>query len=165
MARTLNKVQLIGRLGADPESRFTSGGVQVVTLSLATNRQWQGKDGSLQEETDWHSIVVWDKLAQLCAEYLSKGRLIYIEGRIHTRSWESNGQKQYKTEIIASDMLILDSKNPAGEDPREDKEAALAGATASRSDKGKSSSAYAPVQPRGAKAATADYVDPDELPF
>lgn len=165
MARTLNKVQLIGRLGADPESRFTSGGVQVVTLSLATNRQWQGKDGSLQEETDWHSIVVWDKLAQLCAEYLSKGRLIYIEGRIHTRSWESNGQKQYKTEIIASDMLILDSKNPAGEDPTEAKEAALAGATASRSDKSKSSSAYAPVQPRGAKAAAADYVDPDELPF
>ncbi len=167
MARTLNKVQLIGRLGADPEGRFTSGGVQVVTLSLATNRQWQGKDGSLQEETDWHTVVAWDKLAQLCAEYLSKGRLIYVEGRIHTRSWESNGQKQFKTEIIASDMLMLDSKNQAGEEPIEGKEAVLTGATASRSTNGdaRGNNANPPAQSRTAKAAAVAYTDPDDLPF
>src|SRR4051794_5509628 len=110
MARTLNRVQLIGRLGGDPELRHTGTGLPVATFSIATNRQWPGKDGSLQEETEWHTIVAWDKLAQICSEHLTKGRLVYIEGRLHTRSWESNGQKQQKTEIVASDMLILDSR-------------------------------------------------------
>src|ERR1700730_13077578 len=118
MARTLNRVQLIGRLGGDPELRYTSAGLPVATFSLATNRQWPGKDGSLQEETEWHTIVAWDKLAQICSEHLSKGRLVFIEGRIHTRSWESNGQKQFKTEIVAADMLILDSRQTAeGSEP------------------------------------------------
>src|SRR3712207_4207228 len=110
MARTLNRVQLIGRLGGDPEMKVTSTGMQVTTFSLATNRQWQSKDGVTQEETDWHTIVAWDRLAQVCAEHLSKGRLVFVEGRIQYRSWESNGQKMYKTEVVASDMLILDSK-------------------------------------------------------
>src|SRR5215218_7608221 len=110
MAKTLNSVQLIGRLGADPELKFTQSGMAVATFNIATNRQWPSKDGTLQEETEWHTIVAWDKLAQICSEHLTKGRLVYIEGRIHTRSWESNGQKQYKTEIVATDMLILDSK-------------------------------------------------------
>lgn len=114
MARTLNRVQLIGRLGGDPEMRVTSSGMQVTTFSLATNRQWQSKDGIAQEETDWHTIVAWDRLAQVCAEHLSKGRLVYVEGRIQYRSWESNGQKMYKTEVVASDMLILDSKGTPG---------------------------------------------------
>src|SRR5438067_9296387 len=110
MSRTLNKVQLIGRLGGDPQMRYTSSGVPVVSFSLATNRQWQDKDGSLREETDWHNIVAWDKLAQICAEHLTKGRLVYIEGRLQYRSWEFEGQTRYKTEIVATDMLILDSK-------------------------------------------------------
>src|SRR5436305_3585847 len=118
MAKTLNRVQLIGRLGGDPELRYTTAGLPVATFSLATNRQWPGKDGSLQEETEWHTIVAWDKLAQICSEHLTKGRLVFIEGRIHTRSWENNGQKQYKTEIVAGDMLILDSRQPAeGSEP------------------------------------------------
>ncbi len=110
MARTLNKVQLIGRLGADPETRFTQAGMQVTTFSLATNRQWTGKDGEAQEETEWHSIVAWDKLAQICSEFLVKGALVFIEGRLHTRSWETDGHKQYRTEVVASDMLMLDSR-------------------------------------------------------
>jgi single-strand DNA-binding protein len=111
MARTLNKVQLIGRLGADPETRYTQAGMQVTTFSLATNRQWVGKDGEAQEETEWHSVVTWDKLAQICSEYLVKGALVFIEGRLHTRSWETDGHKQYRTEVVASDMLMLDSRS------------------------------------------------------
>lgn len=113
MAKSLNKVQLIGRLGGDPEMRTTGTGMQVVSFSVATNRQWTAKDGSLQEETDWHSIIAWERLAQICHEHLSKGRLVYIEGRLHTRSYEANGQKQYRTEIVASDMVMLDAANAA----------------------------------------------------
>src|SRR5437868_5945328 len=113
MSRTLNKVQLIGRLGADPQMKYTSSGVPVTTFSIATNRQWSDKEGNFREETDWHSVVAWDKLAQTCAEYLTKGRLVYIEGRLQTRSWEYEGRTQYKTEIIASDMLMLDTKGAA----------------------------------------------------
>src|SRR5438105_1963433 len=114
-SRTLNRVQLIGRLGGDPQMRYTSTGTAVATFSLATNRQWQGKDGNLQEETDWHSIVTWEKLAQMCSEYLTKGRLVYVEGRLQTRSWEAEGQTRYKTEIVASDVLFLDPKGAAAE--------------------------------------------------
>src|SRR5690242_4446380 len=110
MARTLNKVQLIGRLGGEPETRVVQSGMSVTTFSVATNRQWTAKDGTVQEETEWHTVVAWDRLGQVCAEHLHKGRLVYVEGRLHTRSWETNGQKNYKTEVVASDMLILDSK-------------------------------------------------------
>ena len=115
MAKTLNRVQLIGRLGADPEMRNTQAGMTVATFGLATSRQWPGKDGTMQEETEWHNIVVWDKLAQLCGVFLTKGRLVYIEGRIHTRSYDRDGQKQYRTEIVASDMLLLDPKPGTGD--------------------------------------------------
>jgi single-strand DNA-binding protein len=109
MARSLNKVLLIGRLGGDPEMRYTSSGMPVTTFSLATNRQWTDKEGNAQEETDWHNVVAWDRLAQICNEHLAKGRLIYLEGRLRTRTYEANGQKQYRTEIVASDMVMLDS--------------------------------------------------------
>lgn len=109
MAKSLNKVLLIGRLGADPEMRYTTSGMQVTTFSLATNRQWTDREGNAQEEADWHNIVAWDRLAQICNEHLSKGRLIYLEGRLRTRTYEANGQKQYRTEIVASDMLMLDA--------------------------------------------------------
>ena len=110
MARTLNKVTLIGRLGRDPEMRYTASGTAVTTFTLATNRFRQGADGQPQEETDWHTIVTWDKLAETCNQFLSKGRLVYVEGHLQTRSWEQDGQKRYKTEVIAHEMLILDSK-------------------------------------------------------
>lgn len=110
MSKSLNRVQLIGRLGADPQMRYTTSGVPVTTFSLATNRQWTGKDGQMHDETDWHAIVAWDKLGQICSEHLARGRLVYIEGRLQTRSWEQDGQTRYKTEIVASDMLILDAK-------------------------------------------------------
>jgi single-strand DNA-binding protein len=161
MARTLNKVQLIGRLGADPEQRTTSTGVAVTTFSLATNRQWQGKDGTLQEETDWHTIVAWDRLAQICSEHLAKGRLVYIEGRLRNRSWESNGQKNYKTEVVATDMLILDSKGSAPEAA-----AALPAETSPRAaSNGKAAAPVAAGRERKPQAVLEEIEDPDDLPF
>ena len=159
MARTLNRVQLIGRLGADPELRHTATGLPVATFNLATNRQWPGKDGSIQEETEWHTIVAWDKLAQICSEHLTRGRLIYIEGRIHTRSWEANGQKQYKTEIVANDMLILDSRQ-AAEVP--ESIASTAGAESTSRVAGVKA---APSNTRGRAATAVADTDPDDLPF
>ena len=110
MARTLNRVQLIGRLGGDPEMRITTSGIPVTTFSLATDRQWQDREGNTREETDWHTVVAWDRLAQICSDHITKGRLVFVEGRLRYLSWESNGQKFYKTEVVASDMLILDPK-------------------------------------------------------
>ena len=111
MSRTLNKVMLIGRLGKDPEMRYTQSGAAVTTFTLATNRYGKTADGTQQEETDWHTIVAWDKLAETCNQYLTKGRLVYVEGRLQTRSWDGqDGQKRYKTEVVCSDMQILDSR-------------------------------------------------------
>ena len=111
MARSLNKVTLIGRLGRDPEMRYTASGTAVCTFTLATNRFRQGTDGTPQEETDWHTVVTWDKLAETCNQFLSKGRLVFVEGHLQTRSWEQDGQKRYKTEVVAREMIILDSKD------------------------------------------------------
>jgi single-strand DNA-binding protein len=160
MAKTLNSVQLIGRLGADPELKYTQSGMAVATFNIATNRQWPGKDGTLQEETEWHTIVAWDKLAQLCSELLIKGRLVFIQGRLHTRSWESNGHKQYKTEIVASDMLVLDQK-PGSQPPIDEYEPEpVAAATTSR----RAAAPVASAAPSRRRSQVED-VDLDEIPF
>jgi single-strand DNA-binding protein len=163
MAKSLNKVQLIGRLGADPELKYTTTGTAVVSFSLATNRQWPGKDGTLNEETDWHNIVAWDRLAQICSEHLSKGRLVFIEGSLRHRSWEYNGQKQYRTEVIAADMLILDSRTAATEEQPPLPEQAPA-RTASRANTQRTTTG-ASTQGQGRRTAVVDDTDPDELPF
>lgn len=115
MAGSLNKVMLIGNLGADPEVRHTPSGASVANFNVATSRSWN-KDGKKEEKTDWHRIVAWDKLAEICQQYLKKGRKVYIEGRIETRSWDdaSTGQKRYMTEIIADQMIMLDSPSGGG---------------------------------------------------
>ncbi len=117
MSRTLNKVMLIGRLGQAVELRYTAAGTAVATFSLATNRYIAAQDGGqAREETEWHNIVAWDKLAETCNEYLQKGSQIYVEGRLQTRSWEDQqGVKRYKTEIVASQMMMLDHKPPTAE--------------------------------------------------
>ncbi|MFH1351577.1 MAG: single-stranded DNA-binding protein [Pseudomonadota bacterium] len=104
----INKVILIGRLGRDPEVRYTPSGSAVANFTIATSEQWTGKDGEKQERTEWHSIVAWGRLGEICGEYLHKGSQIYIEGRIQTRSWEDKeGVKRYKTEIIVQSMQML----------------------------------------------------------
>jgi single-strand DNA-binding protein len=114
VARGLNKVMLIGNLGADPEIRHTPSGSTVANFNLATSRSWT-REGRREEKTDWHRIVAWDKLAEICQQYLKKGGKVYIEGRIETRSWDdaSTGQKRYMTEIIADQMIMLDAA-PSG---------------------------------------------------
>src|SRR5512135_1286268 len=115
MAKSLNKVMLIGNLGKDPELRYTTSGVAVATFSVATNESWKDQDGNLQERTEWHNIVAWRKLAEVCGEWLKKGKRVYIEGRIQTRSYDdkNTGAKKYMTEIVADNMIMLDSR-PAG---------------------------------------------------
>jgi single-strand DNA-binding protein len=112
MAKSLNKVMLIGNLGKDPELRYTPSGVAVATFTIATNESWKDQDGNLQERTEWHTIVAWRKLAEICAEWLKKGKKIYIEGRIQTRSFDdkNTGAKRYVTEIVADNMIMLDSR-------------------------------------------------------
>ncbi len=108
----LNKVMLIGRLTADPESRTTPQGQIVANFSIATNRVWKDQQGTQQDRTEFHNIVAWRKLAEICAQYLKKGRQIYIEGHLQTRSWDGqDGKKNYRTEVVADNMIMLGSKN------------------------------------------------------
>lgn len=120
-SRSLNKVMLIGNLTRDPELRYTPSGTAVCSFRVATNRSWTPSDGSeRREETEFHRIVTWNKLAELCSQLLAKGRKVYVEGRLQTRSWEpAEGEKRYTTEVVAEDMVILDSRRVA-----EEKEAA-----------------------------------------
>jgi len=115
MAGGVNKVILIGHLGADPDMRYTPSGAGVCELRLATSESWKDKNGQRQERTEWHRIVVWGKTAEICAKYLAKGRQVFIEGRIQTRSYDDKeGQKRYITEIIANDVQFLSSGKEGG---------------------------------------------------
>ncbi|TVQ78136.1 MAG: single-stranded DNA-binding protein [Bradymonadales bacterium] len=105
----VNKVILVGRLGADPEIRFTGSGAAVANFNIATSENWTDKEGQKQERTEWHRIVVWGKQAENCAQYLSKGRQAYIEGRLQTRQWDDkDGNKRYTTEVVANTVQFLD---------------------------------------------------------
>lgn len=113
--RSLNKVMLIGNLTRDPELRYTPSGTAVCNFGLATNRQWTSADGTTQEATEFHRIVAWAKLAEICSQLLFKGRKVYIEGRLQTREWTAaDGTKQRTTEVVCDTMMILDSKRREG---------------------------------------------------
>lgn len=150
----LNKVMLIGRLTRDPEMRYTPSGSPVTTFSLATNRYGQSTDGEKKEYTDYHNVVAWNigqrKLAEICGSYLHKGNLVYVEGRLQTRSWEGqDGQKRKTTEINATDVQFLEPRSQQSREPAAEpvETAVAAGAPAARSDE-----------------ASRD-VDPDDIPF
>lgn len=113
MARSLNRVQLIGNLTRDPELRYTPQGTAVCSFSIATNRNWTTDTGDKKEEVEFHRIVAWNKLAELCSQFLVKGRKVYVEGRLSTRQWNAqDGTQRQTTEIVISDMILLDSKRP-----------------------------------------------------
>lgn len=115
MSRSLNKAQIIGNLGADPEIRSTTSGTRVATLSVATSRSWTDRSGERQEKTEWHRVVCWDKLAEICERYLKRGDRVYIEGRIEYRQWEGqDGQTRYTTEIRAREMIMLGGSGDSG---------------------------------------------------
>ncbi len=106
----LNKAMLIGRLGNDPELKYTQSGIAVVSFSIATSTKWKGQDGNWQEKTEWHNLKAWKGLAETCSNYLKKGSKIYAEGRLETSMWETDGKKNYKTEIVLDNMIMLDTK-------------------------------------------------------
>lgn len=111
----VNKVILVGNLGSDPEIRYTPSGTAVATLGLATNRRWKDRDGNMQDETEWHRVIVWAQSAEYCGNYLSKGSKIYVEGRLQTRKWQDQGgNDRYTTEIIASNVQNLTPKGAEG---------------------------------------------------
>jgi single-strand DNA-binding protein len=116
----LNKVMLIGRLGKDPEMRFLPDGTPYAQLSLATERNWRNEAGEKRSETDWHNVVAWNKLASVCGKYLSKGQLVYVEGRLQTRSWDDDGVKRYRTEVVAEQVKFLERKTEESTTPQED---------------------------------------------
>lgn len=126
MARSLNKATLIGNLTRDPELRYTPQGTAVCTFGLATNRQWNTDSGEKKEDVEFHRIVAWNKLAEICAQLLAKGRKVFVEGRLQTRRWTGqDGQERMTTEIVISEMIILD---PKGATPEEMGSPASAGA-------------------------------------
>ena len=122
---SVNKVILVGRLGKDPEMKYTPSGTAVANFSIATNYAVKNEDGTYTDKTDWHNIVIFGRKAEFAGEYLGKGRLVYLEGRIQTRSWEDqSGNKRYITEIVCSDVQLLGSKGEnQSEKPKEEKPA------------------------------------------
>jgi single-strand DNA-binding protein len=111
----INKVILIGNLGADPEIRYTQSGTSVASFNVATTERRKGQDGQVQELTEWHRIIAWQRLAEICGEYLSKGSKVYIEGRLQTRKWkDKDGNDRYTTEIVAREMKMLSPRTTAG---------------------------------------------------
>ena len=118
MAGSLNKVMLIGRLGKDPELRYTQSGNPVANFRMATDESYRGKDGNMVEQTEWHTIVAWGKTGEVCANYLHKGSLVYIEGKLQTRKWQDKqGQDRWTTEIVANRMQFLESKGQSAGGP------------------------------------------------
>jgi len=117
----INKVILVGRLGRDPEVRYTADGRTITSFSIATSEEWKDKKtGEQKERTEWHRIVAFNRLGENCGEYLSKGRMVYVEGKIQTRSWEQDGVTKYTTEIIASIVQFLGGKDSVDSEPEKD---------------------------------------------
>lgn len=110
MSGGVNKVILIGNLGRDPELKLIAGENAVATMSLATSESWTDKQGQKQDRAEWHRVVAWGKLAEICGEYLRKGRQIYVEGRLQTSEWEKDGEKRYTTEVVAKEVTFLGGK-------------------------------------------------------
>jgi len=121
MSRGLNKVLIIGRLGRDPEMRYTPSGRPVTNFSVATSRNWTTSDGERRTETEWFNVVAWSNLAEICNEYLVKGQQVYIEGRLQTRHWEDdNGKHHSSVEIVANEMIMLGKRRSLGDAPNQD---------------------------------------------
>lgn len=120
MAKSVNKVILVGNLGKDPEIKYTPSGTPVAKFSLATNERYKDKGGEWQDRTEWHNIVAWQRLAEIVGEYVKKGSKLYIEGRLQTSSWEDkqSGEKKYRTEIVANDLVLLSGRGEGDSEGR-----------------------------------------------
>jgi single-strand DNA-binding protein len=120
MPKSVNKVILLGNLGKDPEVKYTPSGTPVAKLTVATNDRYKDKEGQWQDRTEWHNVVLWQRLAEIAGEYLKKGSKVYIEGKLQTRSWEDKqtNQKKYMTEVVGNDIVLLSSRGEGGESAR-----------------------------------------------
>lgn len=168
MARSLNKAQLIGNLTRDPELRYTPSGAAVCSFSIATNRSWTTDTGEKHEESDFHRIVAWNKLGEICSQYLVKGRKVYVEGRLSTRNWTSqDGQNKSVTEIVIDDMIILDKSGApvsktGGEAESAEKPVAAPAKPAKAKKEEKEDKEELPSEP---VSSNVDEVAPDDIPF
>jgi single-strand DNA-binding protein len=124
MAKSINKVILVGNVGKDPEVKYTPNGVALAKFSMATNERFKDKSGEWQDRTEWHNVLAWQRLAEIVGEYVQKGAKLYIEGKLQTSSWEdrNNREKKYRTEIVARDIVLLGSREVAGDGDRENAE-------------------------------------------
>lgn len=180
MARSLNRVQLIGNLTRDPELRYTPQGTAVCSFGLATNRNWTTDTGEKKEEAEFHRIVAWNKLAELCSQFLTKGKKVYLEGRLSTRTWNAqDGSQKSTTEIIISDMILVDGGNRsvAGqekadiEEEKEDREEKPASKKAKKQESSEDSEERQEKEQEGAKSSEPvrrtqdEEVAPDDIPF
>ncbi len=164
--KSLNKVQLIGNLTNDPELKYTPTGVAVCTVGLATNRAWTTDAGEKREEAEFHRLVAWRKLAEICGQYLKKGSKIYVEGHLQTRKWTTkDGQERYTTEVVMDDMIMLDSRRAAGESYTPSAQAAPKLQTTEVHAEGKSSEQSAPEPTARESAPAGDIVTPEDIPF
>lgn len=135
MSKGLNKVQIIGHLGKDPEMRYTPSGKPVTTFSVAVSRSWNAADGERHNETEWFNVVAWSTLAETCKQYLAKGQRVYIEGRLQTRRWDDKeGQKHTSVEIVASEMIMLDRRDSNSGGQESDTASSESGAAAAAED-------------------------------
>jgi single-strand DNA-binding protein len=164
MARSLNKVQLIGNLTRDPELRYTPSGTAVCSFSIATNRNWTTDTGEKKEEVEFHRIVAWNKLAELCSQFLTKGRKCFVEGRLQTRSWAAqDGTQKQTTEIVISDMILLDSRRTG------EQEVVAAEEEVSEEPKKAVKAAVKKEKPADEEetpqASSEDQIAPDDIPF
>lgn len=165
MARSLNRVQLIGNLTRDPELRYTPQGTAVCSFSIATNRNWTTDTGEKKDEVEFHRIVAWAKLAELCSQFLVKGRKVFVEGRLTTRSWTAqDGTQKQTTEIVISDMILLDSKRPDTTEPHT--ETAESEPTEKEEEKTESKKLSKAKPVSGKKEeAKEEEIAPDDIPF
>jgi single-strand DNA-binding protein len=160
MAKSLNRVQLLGNLTRDPELRYTPSGTAVCSFGIATNRSWKTDDGQTHDESEFHNIVAWNKLAEICSQFLVKGRKVYVEGRLATREWTGqDGQKRNRTEIVIDDMILLDSKGaPAAS------HGAPVGGSAQSAEVTAPKAVSKKVEPK-VKEEDVNDVPPDDIPF
>ena len=161
MARGVNKVILVGNLGADPETRYTANGSAVTNIRLATTESWRDKQsGETQERTEWHRVVFFSRIAEIAAEYLRKGRQVYVEGQIRTRKWQGqDGQDRYTTEIVASEMQMLGGRSEGGGGTAQPRERDSAPEASWSGDESAS-----PSPPAAPKSGPSDDFD-DDIPF
>ena len=169
MAKSLNRAQLIGNLTRDPELRYTPNGTAVCSFSIATNRSWTTDTGEKKDQSEFHRIVAWNKLAEICSQFLVKGRKVFVEGRLVTRSWNAqDGTQRNATEIVISDMILLDSRRTEEEkiEPQEEEKGAEEKKSAKGKPKGKESTPIKSGSKKDSPQETSEEeIAPDDIPF